>query len=969
MWLASIGIALQHRLAPSVPVPDTASAFDPQNAEAMRALAKFLDAARWPVILVSSFNISLLFWLLSRKIDRRAAFLAAGLIALDPFGIGLGSILHVDSLLATFCLVSIAALIIAIDHPRPVRWLILSGLLAGLAALSKSPAIVLGPTVFISLAIKSWRQRQSLRHFIRSFFIWGLSATLIFFALYPAMWVKPIEALSRMASTAEKFSEFAHAINYFFGSLDRNPGPLFYPVVLAFRSTPILWLGLIAFVILMLRARSNAEQRLRANALIFALFAVLFMALITIGAKKLDRYVFPALLALDSVGALGLAYTIGLITDRWPNRSRMTASIAIGVCLAVVSIQFISVWPLSLRSYNPLLGGYTGAARALPVGGGESAQVARDLAASPFASKAIAVSDIIGTAPFFQGRLVPNDESGFAQADYFLFNASDFQVTPDLPKTWIGAATPVLTFSVQNQSFAWLYPNQWLMSDQQRLIDQRQAGDAVVTDYPAALPARADDPTIVLPKDISEAAAIDQLSHIAQSHSRIFFSHYTASRESTSIVIRRLLDTFAIKVNDWSSPLSTGALYVLPKNGSFTAVPTPLNVDAFFAGRAQLTQADLVLSHVQPGQSIGLDTRWIASLPESQLSLTLNDAQGHTWSQIEDRIPANDNGATERAKRLTLPVEPTTPPGLYQLKLSAFDLDSGTLLNIHTGDNPFAGQEWTLGSVTIDPAQVQIDPATRKPPLEINADLNGLRAIGSDAPPDPINSGDPWTLSMEWASISDHLPNLDVAWLFVANHQVAYSITLPLNSYPTDQWHTGDVLKSKYDFRLPIAIAAGKYDLKFMLFDHTTGQALDAQTIPLTTVEVAARQRSFTPPAVQQPSGTQFGSLATLLGANELQSDQLLTVTLIWQASQITATNYTAFVQIMNGDQVVKQIDNWQLGGDAPTSTWAAGQVILDQYVFDVPAGHYQVAVGLYDAATGQRLAAIDATGQRLPQD
>ncbi|HZY43264.1 MAG TPA: hypothetical protein VFF70_00820, partial [Anaerolineae bacterium] len=704
----------------------------------------------------------------------------------------------------------------------------------------------------------------------------------------------------------------------------------------------------------------------------------------------------------------GLANAIGLIADRLKNRARESSSLSgaslfargvvkgrdlnqaprpstaqrsfdslfrsgcfyifVVACFIITSIQFIGVWPLTLRAYNPLLGGFNAASRALPVGGGESAAAGSALAASPFASKVIAASDIIGTAPFFPGDLVPNDEAGFARADYLLFNTSDFQLTPDVPQHWIDAA-PVLTISIQNQNFAWLYPNQRLAADRQRLIDQRQVGDALITDYLATLPARTEDPTIVLPEDISEATAIDQLNRVAQSHARIFFFHYTASRKPTSILITRLLDTFAIKLDDWSSALSSGALYALPKGVSFNSTPTPLNAKATFGQRAHLTEAALSMPHVQPGQSIGLATQWIAALPDTQLFVSLIDADGHTWSQIDDRVPASDSGNTQRAKRLTVPVPPVTPPGAYQLKLSLIDLASGAPLSIQIADNNFAGFDWLLGSITIDPAHTQIDPATRKPAIEIDADLNGLRAIGSDMPPDPIVSGDPWTLSMEWASSAEHLPELDIEWQLVSNNQIVYSTTLPLNSYATDHWRTGDVLQSKYDFRLPITLLAGKYDLKFKLIDHATAQVLDDQVVRLTSVNISSRPRDFTAPPVQYSSNIQFGSTATLLGANRLQADQALTVTLVWRANQITTTNATAFVQIINGDQVVQQIDNWQIGGDAPTSTWAPGQIIVDQYVFDVSSGNYQVAVGLYDAANGQRLPAIDAAGKRLPQD
>ena len=131
-----------------------------------------------------------------------------------------------------------------------------------------------------------------------------------------------------------------------------------------------------------------------------------------------------------------------------------------------------------------------------------------------------------------------------------------------------------------------------------------------------------------------------------------------------------------------------------------------------------------------------------------------------------------------------------------------------------------------MGSITIDPAQNPIDPATRRPPITLNADLGGLTAIGTEAPPDPIVSGDPWTLAMEWASTSDRLPALDVQWEWAQNDRVVYSTTLPLNSYSTERWRKGEVLQSKYDFRVPITVTDGVYDLRFKVIDRASGKPL-----------------------------------------------------------------------------------------------------------------------------------------------
>jgi hypothetical protein len=167
-------------------------------------------------------------------------------------------------------------------------------------------------------------------------------------------------------------------------------------------------------------------------------------------------------------------------------------------------------------------------------------------------------------------------------------------------------------------------------------------------------------------------------------------------------------------------------------------------------------------------------------------------------------------------------------------------------------------------------------------------------------------------------------------------------------------------------------LADGPYQLEFQLIDHSTGQLLKAAPVLLTSINVASRPRTFNaPPSIGNVTDFKFDDLAKLIGADVVHSNGSIKVTLYWQAQNITSTNYTAFLQLVRPDgQVVQQIDNWQIGGDVPTNTWAPGQVVADQYTFDnVPSSDYQVWIGLYDATNGQRLPTTDAAGQRLPQD
>ena len=83
--------------------------------------------------------------------------------------------------------------------------------------------------------------------------------------------------------------------------------------------------------------------------------------------------------------------------------------------------------------------------------------------------------------------------------------------------------------------------------------------------------------------------------------------------------------------------------------------------------------------------------------------------------------------------------------------------------------------------------------------------------------------------------------------------------------------------------------------------------------------------------------------------------------------------NYTVFRHIIAPDgNLAGQKDGWPRDGDYPTSFWMRGEIVTDEVVipFSTAAGPgtYRIEFGLYDAATGQRLAAT-RSGMRLAND
>ena len=91
---------------------------------------------------------------------------------------------------------------------------------------------------------------------------------------------------------------------------------------------------------------------------------------------------------------------------------------------------------------------------------------------------------------------------------------------------------------------------------------------------------------------------------------------------------------------------------------------------------------------------------------------------------------------------------------------------------------------------------------------------------------------------------------------------------------------------------------------------------------------------------------------------------QNLKLTLYWRTDSPPHTDYTTFLHWRNAtNENVAQQDSPPANGRYPTSLWDTGEIIVDELVLplaDVPAGEYTPVVGLYDFATGVRLAVGD---------
>lgn len=319
---------------------------------------------------------------------RRGAPLAltsAVLLSADPFFTAHSRILHNDALNAGFFLLALTAAwagATTSGAPR-LRWLALAGAAATLSTLSKVSGVLAFPCILAlglyavardtrEVPALSPRLRQALRLLIPAGGAVALAALATALLVWPALWADPAKVVDAFAnSLGLGGAEHEHG-NFFAGERVGDPGPWFYPAVIAFRLTPITTFGALLGLLVTLQRRDALGWLMIGG-------TVVFVAVLSQQGKKFDRYllaVFPLIDVLAAIGWVGVAQ--GLAT-RWTaaRTTLVTAAASLGGA-ALAFAPTIQHHPYQITTYNALLGGAPVAQDWLLVGWGEGLEQVGD---------------------------------------------------------------------------------------------------------------------------------------------------------------------------------------------------------------------------------------------------------------------------------------------------------------------------------------------------------------------------------------------------------------------------------------------------------------------------------------------------------------------------------------------------------------------------------------------------------------
>jgi hypothetical protein len=331
-----------------------------------------LVEARRSFALVGAALVAFITLLIWRLLGPGPALAAGLLMAFDPLMVAHAQLVHTDNLLASLTAAAALCALIRWGRGGGSGYVVAGGLLSGLALLSKVPAVYLGLAVPL-LAVALGRHRGA-RTVSIDLGLWGLVGLLTFVALWPSMWpwVRPYDTITRMIDfTRQTGGEPDEVGSFFLGQAWGDPGPLFYPVALAYRLTPLSTAGLSLLLVLGWPMRRLLRDRWPTLGGL-VLYGLGFLLMVTLAAKKFDRYALPLVPVLLLLAALGWWLLFRRLRPFLAGGPPWVPAAVGLVALGMGQLSAVSgVFPYAISYFNPLLGGGPGAARMVMVGNGE----------------------------------------------------------------------------------------------------------------------------------------------------------------------------------------------------------------------------------------------------------------------------------------------------------------------------------------------------------------------------------------------------------------------------------------------------------------------------------------------------------------------------------------------------------------------------------------------------------------------
>ncbi|MGC8878060.1 MAG: ArnT family glycosyltransferase [Anaerolineae bacterium] len=855
-----------------------------------------LPLQRLPIALFNGLLVLLIAIWVVRLYGWRVGALALVLVALDPFLLADSRVNRAEAIFTGLFTLSILSLQL-FGQTRRSRWLVVSGFLGGLAWLTKIQGLAMLPAVGLILLFQVYAGPSKGMHLTvrrllsagRFLAIWLLAAIVAWCVLWPAMWVRPVDVFQLVYDYATRKAG-AEGVNVFFAGqhfLDTDPGPLFYPIVLVLRTTPLTLTGLVLVIVEAVRRLSHLQGNRngiwRARALPLGIAIIAYAAIMTFGSHKQDRYLMPIFPLLDILAALGWLMLWERVLDRYQVlRHWMGSAALIGGLLAIHLVSVLPYHPYYYPYFNPLAGGGTVGARMLRVGWGEGMDlVAQYLNQKPNAANLSVAARWHRYMVGFRGKTLPFDQSGrWTRADYVVLYIQQVQrmldPSPGIIR-YFQNLQPEHVIFLNGIAYAWVYRSPFTRAAQPRV--SRVPGYATLFGFrwEPPDPTDAHSPGIVraIWQRENDEATTQLVATLSDGHSNPSWQECKIAPgfESIAAIPGEVLESvcvlrvpqsstaptaydvrFGMRVSDgsvigFSFPEAWQSL-VLEPDGRWRIASWMESVehiaardipegttmaDRYFDGRIRLAGYALGDHVLHAGQSLEVTLYWQALEPPSKdyiVFLHLFGLDGTEVGQTHDGpspstsqwLPGQVVRTTHRiATKADLPV-----PAVATLEVGLYDQNERAL--------PITDRYAQRLPAALE--RVKFIPVTwpsETPPIVDNVRFDGgIILEGHTSLPQVIDINGANTLMVElwWRAIKAVEQDYIVFVHLVDEHDniVAQADGVPVaGRYPTSAWSLGERIVDTRTLLLPKELGMGTYQLVVGLYNPVDGQRLSIE--------------------------------------------------------------------------------------------------------------------------------------------
>lgn len=224
---------------------------------------------------------------------------------------------------------------------------------------------------------------------------------------------------------------------------------------------------------------------------------------------------------------------------------------------------------------------------------------------------------------------------------------------------------------------------------------------------------------------------------------------------------------------------------------------------------------------------------------------------------------------------------------------------------------------------------------------------------------------------------SNQTLQLTTHWLVTPNETLPNEICLsltdadvecqPLILLLTDA--SQQIIRTTQRLRVDKEVRPNTYPIFAQL--RANGEPL-GEPIELLTANIIGPERLFVRPEIDVEVDAAFEDRVRLLGYDEavVSAESRLTQTLYWQAIVEKSRSVKYFLHVTDADgNVVAQADAMHRNWAYPNYEWASAEIVPDTVeidMSDVPAGDYQLSIGLTDLDTSERLPIKDSNGSPI---